>query len=71
MVIAVLAIMAGAMSCVQGAVRGRRAGYEVMMAFAAPAVVGAVIAIALQRSRVTYLAVVFAILGIIGWILGW
>jgi len=70
-VFAIVAILAGTMSCVQGAVRGRSAGYEDMMVYAGPAVVGAVLAIALERSRLTYVAAGFGLLGIIGLMLGW
>jgi hypothetical protein len=70
-VFAVVAILAGTMSCVQGAIRGRSAGYEAMMIYAGPAIVGAVLAIALERSRITYVAAGFGLLGLIGLMLGW
>ena len=70
-VFAVLAMLAGTMSCVQGAIRGHAAGYEDMMVYAAPAILGSLLAIALERSPLTYVALGFGLLGFIGLMLGW
>jgi hypothetical protein len=69
-VIAVLAIAAGAMSCVERAIKGHSASQEDIMVFAAPAVVGALIAIAAERSVLTYVALGFGLLGIVAVVLG-
>jgi hypothetical protein len=69
-VFAVLAIVGGTISCAQRAVRGHSASYEDIMVFAVPAVVAALIAIAAERSALTFVAVGFALLGVIGVFLG-
>lgn len=69
-VFAILAIMAGTMSCFQRAIRGSGASLEDIMIYAAPAVVGAVIALAAERSPLTYVGVGFGLLGIIALMLG-
>ena len=69
--VSMIAITAGVMALVQGGMRGRAAGWEEMAIYAAPAVLLAIVSIAMRRSGLSYAAVVFGgVLGVVGFLLG-
>jgi len=69
-VLAIVALAAGLMAVVVGGIQGRRAGYEMMMMYSAPAVIAGLISIAIQRRGLTYAGLVGSLLGIAGFVLG-
>lgn len=69
-VFAIIAILAGLNAFTQGLMLGRRAGYEMMMIYAAPAVVAAIIAIAIRRNALSWVALAAGGLAIVGTVLG-
>ncbi|PCC71906.1 hypothetical protein SAMN02745121_03256 [Nannocystis exedens] len=68
--LAYVAIAMGTFAFMQAGMKGHRVGWEQMMLYTAPAVVCALLAIALRRDKNTYLGVVFALLAIVGLVLG-
>jgi hypothetical protein len=69
-ILSIIAIAAGLMAFAVGGIQGRRAGYEMMMMYSAPAVVAALVGIAIQRKKITYAGLVGGVLGVVGFILG-
>jgi energy-converting hydrogenase Eha subunit A len=69
-IFSVLAILSGLMSFLTAGLQGRRAGWEMLIIFAAPAVICAVIALVIRRNGLTYTALGFGILGVLGLFLG-
>ena len=69
-IIAIIALAAGLMALVVGGIQGRRAGYELMMMYTAPAVVAGLTGIAIQRRGLTFAGLAGAVLGIVGLVLG-
>ena len=69
-IFAILAIAAGLMALAVGVTQGRRAGYEMMMMYTGPAVVCALIGIAIQRRGITYAGLAGGLLAIVGMVLG-
>jgi hypothetical protein len=65
-----IAITMGAMAFLQGGMKGRSAGWEEMAIYTIPAVVAALIAIAVRRSALSYTALVFGALAVVGFLLG-
>ncbi len=65
-----VALCSGVMGFLTGGMKGRSAGWEEMLIYAVPSVVCALIAIAVRRSAISYAALVGAVLGIIGFVLG-
>jgi cytochrome bd-type quinol oxidase subunit 2 len=68
--LAYVAISMGTYAFLQAGMKGHRVGWEEMMLYTAPAVVCALLAIALRRDKSTYLGLVFAALAIVGLVLG-
>ena len=66
---AIISLMIGLYSFLQGGMRGRSAGWEEMAMYAAPAVVCALISLAIDRAFLK-LALSGAVLGAIGFYLG-
>ena len=69
-VLAIVALAAGLMAVVVGGIQGRRAGYEMMMMYSAPAVIAGLISVAIERRGLTYAGLGGALLGIGGFVLG-
>lgn len=69
-VFATLAIMAGLTAFLQAGIKGHSAGWEEMMIYSAPAVVCGVIAIGIRRNKLGWVALLFAALGGVGFVLG-
>ena len=69
-VFAIVAIAAGLIALSIGALEGRRAGYEKMLMYASPAVVSALLGIAIQRKGITYAGLVGGLRAVVGMILG-
>lgn len=69
-IFAALAITSGTMAFLQAGMRGHSAGWEEMMIYSAPAVLCGVIAIAIRRNGLGWTALVFAVLGGVGFVLG-
>jgi hypothetical protein len=69
-VLAILAIVAGTMSCFQRAMRGQTVGADELIVFGGPAIVLALIALAGERSRLTYAALVIGLLGMVAVMVG-
>jgi hypothetical protein len=70
-IVSTIAILMGVYSFLQGGMRGRSAGWEEMIIYAAPAVVFALIAIAMRRQALSYVALFFGlVLGIAGFLMG-
>lgn len=70
MIFAYIAIGAGMMAFLQAGMKGHRVGWEEMMLYTVPAVVCALIAIAIRRNRLGFTALLFGILGVVGLVLG-
>lgn len=70
MIFAYLAVGAGMMAFLQAGMKGHRVGWEEMMLYTVPAVVCALIAIAIRRNRLGFTALLFGILGVVGLVLG-
>jgi hypothetical protein len=69
-IFAIIAIFAGLTAFLQAGMRGHSAGWEEMSIYTAPAVIGALLSIAIQRSGLSYTALVFGALGVVGFFLG-
>jgi hypothetical protein len=69
-IFAYLAIFAGATAFLQAGIKGHSAGWEEMMIYSAPAVVCGIVAIAIRRNTLGWIALVFAALGGVGLVLG-
>lgn len=69
-IFASVAITTGTMAFLQAGMRGHRVGWEEMLIYSTPAVVGGLLAIAIRRNGLGVAAVVFAILGAVGFFLG-
>lgn len=70
MLFAYTAIGTGMMAFMQAGLRGHRVGWEEMMIYTVPAVVCALLAITIRRNTLGVVALVFAVLAIIGLVLG-
>ncbi len=70
MIFAYIAVGTGMMAFMQAGMKGHRVGWEEMMLYTVPAVVCALIAIAIRRNRLGFTALVFGILGVVGLVLG-
>ena len=57
------------MAFVHAGMRGKRTNTEPMMLYTSPAVVSAMIAIAMRRNWVGVIALLFALLAVVGWVL--
>ena len=69
-ILSILAILAGTYAFVLGGMRGHSAGWEMMAIHTVPAVVFAVVSIAIRRSALTFVALGFGALAIMGFLLG-
>jgi len=69
-IFAYLAISTGVMAFLQAGIRGHAAGWEELMLYAGPAVVCALVAIAIRRNTIGYVALFFGALGVAGLVLG-
>lgn len=67
---AYIAIAAGTMAFLQAGMRGHRVGWEEMALYTGPAVVGALIAVAMRRNRLGFTALLFGVLSVVGFVLG-
>ncbi len=70
MLLAYIAIGTGVMAFVQAGIRGHRVGWEEMMIYTVPAVVCALLAIAIRRNALGVVALVFGALAVVGLVLG-
>jgi len=66
----VSAILAGLQAFLQAGLRGHSAGWEEMSLYTGPSVLFALLAIALRRSALSYVALGFAALSVVGFFLG-
>ncbi len=69
-IFAYLAISTGVMAFLQAGIRGHAAGWEELMLYTGPAVVCALVAIAIRRNTIGYVALCFGALGVVGLVLG-
>jgi hypothetical protein len=70
-IFATIAIVMGTYAFLQAGLRGHSAGWEEMIIYTAPAVIGALIAIAMRRQALSYVALFFGlVLGLAGFFLG-
>ena len=69
-IFSILAILAGLNAFLVAGMRGHSAGWELMAIYTLPAVLFAIIAIAIRRGVLTYIAVAFGLLAILGFVLG-
>lgn len=69
-VFSIFAILGGLNAFLVAGMRGHGAGWEEMSLYTGPAVLFAVVAIALRRSALTFVAVGFALLSIVSFFLG-
>lgn len=67
---AYIAVGAGMMAFMQAGMKGHRVGWEEMLIYTTPAVVCGLIAIAIRRNRLGFTALLFAVLGVVGLVLG-
>ena len=70
MLLAYIAIGAGMMAFMQAGMKGHRVGWEEMMLYTAPAVVCGLLAIGIRRNKLGFTALLFAVLGVVGLVLG-
>ena len=69
-IFSILAILAGLNAFLVAGMQGHSAGWELMAIYTLPAVLFAIIAIAIRRSVLTFVALFFGLLGIVGFFLG-
>lgn len=69
-IFAYLAIVTGTMAFLYAGIKGRSAGWEEMVIYSAPALLGGLVAIAIRRNALGWTALVFAALGGVGFVLG-
>ena len=69
-VLSIFAILGGLNAFLVAGMRGHSAGWEEMAIYTIPAVVFAVLAIAIRRNALTYAAMAFGALAIVGFFLG-
>lgn len=69
-IFASMAITTGMMAFLQAGMRGHRVGWEEMLIYATPAVVGGLVAVGIRRNGLGITALIFAILGAVGFVLG-
>lgn len=69
-VFSILAIAGGLNALLMGLTLGARAGWEKMAIYVLPVILFALVAIAIRRNGWTYAALVGALLGIVGLLLG-
>jgi hypothetical protein len=70
-IVSTIAIVMGVFAFLQAGMRGHSAGWEEMIIYTAPAVVFAIISIAMRRQALSYAALFFGlVLGIAGFLLG-
>lgn len=67
---AMVAIAMGMLAFMQAGMKGHRVGWEEMLLYTGPSVICAIVAISIQRSKDSYLALVFAALSIVGLVQG-
>ena len=67
---AAVAISTGTIGFLQAGMRGHGAGWEEMMIYTVPAVVCALLAIAIRRNTLGVVALLFGGLGVVGFMLG-
>jgi len=70
MIFAYVAIGTGTMAFLQAGMKGHRVGWEEMMLYTAPAVVCGLLAIGIRRNKLGFTALLFAVLGVVGLVLG-
>jgi 2-keto-3-deoxy-galactonokinase len=70
MLLAYIAIGTGMMAFTQAGMRGHRVGWEEMMMYTVPAVVCALLAIAMRRNVLGFVALVFGAIAVVGFVLG-
>ena len=69
-IFSILAITMGIIALSKGMILGKRAGQEMMMMYTFPSVLSAIIAIVIRRNALTILALIGAVLAIVGFVLG-
>jgi hypothetical protein len=66
-----IAITMGVLAFFVAGIKGHGAGWEEMFIYAIPAAVSALLALAIRRSKLTYLALGGGALGVLGLLMGW
>jgi 2-keto-3-deoxy-galactonokinase len=69
-IFASIAITTGTMAFLQAGMRGHRVGWEEMLIYSTPAVLGGLVAVAIRRNGLGIAALIFALLGAVGFVLG-
>lgn len=69
-VFASFAIIAGTLAFLQAGIKGHSAGWEEMALYSGPAVLCGLVAIAIRRNKLGLVALLFAALGGVGFVLG-
>ena len=67
----IMALLGGLFAFFQAGMRGHSVGWEEMAIYSIPAVICALIAIAIRRNGWTYAGLFGAVLAIVGLLLGW